>query len=145
MNAPLILEGGGGGPGGLIDWCIYNTFCESFYQITMLQVCCNKYSEICLATEANFTHDSRCHQNRKIPFTILIDLMHNGIKQCFCGWNVHCGICSHAQIQYGVVLPEVGNLNGRNTDMCSDVAGPSASGSEDLFELSDGSNTTFFV
>ena len=32
---------------------------------------------------------------------------------------------------------EAGNLNGRNVDMCPDVAGPSGSGSGDLFELSD--------
>ena len=35
-------------------------------------------------------------------------------------------------------FPEVGNLNGStDTDMCSDVAGPSSSSLEDLFELSD--------
>ena len=41
-------------------------------------------------------------------------------------------------------FPEAGNLNDRNADMCSDVAGPSSTGSEDLFELSDRSNTTYF-
>ena len=41
-------------------------------------------------------------------------------------------------------FPEAGNLNGSNADMCSDVAGPSSSGSGDLFELSDRSNTTYF-
>ena len=39
---------------------------------------------------------------------------------------------------------EAGNLNGRNADMCSDVAGPSSSHSRNLFELSGGSNTTYF-
>ena len=39
-------------------------------------------------------------------------------------------------------FPEARNLNGRNANMCSDVAGPSRSGSWDLFELSDGSKTT---
>ena len=39
-------------------------------------------------------------------------------------------------------LPAVGSLKGRNTYMCSDVAGPSSSGSSDLFELSDMSNET---
>ena len=62
-----------------------------------------------------------------------IDLMHNGVNQCFCSSNVHCGSCSHAR----VVFPEAGNLNGSNTDMRSDVAGPSISGSGDLFDLSD--------
>ena len=39
-------------------------------------------------------------------------------------------------------FPEAGNVNGGNADMCSDVAGPSSSGSGDLFELSDRSNET---
>ena len=47
----------------------------------------------------------------------LIDLMHNDVKQCFCSSKVHCGSCSHAQIQYGVVFPEAGNLNGSNVGM----------------------------
>ena len=34
-------------------------------------------------------------------------------------------------------FPEVGNLNGSNVDMCSDVARPSSSGSGDLFEISN--------
>ena len=37
-------------------------------------------------------------------------------------------------------FPEAGNLNGSNADMCSDVAGPSSSGSGDLSELSDRPN-----
>ena len=41
-------------------------------------------------------------------------------------------------------FPEAGNLNGRNTDMCSDVAGPSSSRSRDLFELLGRSNNTYF-
>ena len=40
-------------------------------------------------------------------------------------------------------FPEVKNLNGSYADMCSDMAGPSSSGSGDLFELSDRSNKTF--
>ena len=40
-------------------------------------------------------------------------------------------------------FPEAGYLNGRNSDMCSDVAGPSSS-SGNKFEISDGSNTTCF-
>ena len=69
------------------------------------------------------------------PF--IIDLMHNDIKQYFCGSNVHCGSCSHVRIQYGVAFPEAGNLNGSNADMCSVVARPLSSGSGDLFEFSD--------
>ena len=41
-------------------------------------------------------------------------------------------------------FPEEGNLNGKSTGMCSDVAGTSSSGSGYLFELSDRSNTTYF-
>ena len=48
--------------------------------------------------------------------------MHNDVKQYFRGSNVHCGNCSH----------EEGSLNVNNADMCSDVAGPSSSGSDDL-------------
>ena len=39
---------------------------------------------------------------------------------------------------------EAGNLNGSNAFVCSDVAGPSSSGSGYLFELSERSNTTYF-
>ena len=39
-------------------------------------------------------------------------------------------------------FPEAGSLNGSNANMCSDVAGPSSSGSGDLFELSDRWNKT---
>ena len=38
-------------------------------------------------------------------------------------------------------FPEAGNLNGSNSNMCSVVAGPSSSGSGDLFELSDRSRS----
>ena len=68
-----------------------------------------------------------------------IDLMHNNVKQCFRGSNVHCGSCTD-ESNMASYFPEEGNLNGRNTDMCSDVAGPSSSGSGDLFELSERSN-----
>ena len=39
-------------------------------------------------------------------------------------------------------FPEAGNINCSNADMCFDVAGPSSSGSGDLFELSDRSDKT---
>ena len=41
-------------------------------------------------------------------------------------------------------FPEARDLNGRDADVCSDVAGPSDSGSVDLVELSDRSNTMYF-
>ena len=36
-------------------------------------------------------------------------------------------------------FPKAGNVNGSNANVCSDMAGPSISGSRDLFKLSDGS------
>ena len=42
-------------------------------------------------------------------------------------------------------FPEAGNLNGTNADLCSDVAGPSSSGSGDLFEPSERSNETIIL
>ena len=39
-----------------------------------------------------------------------------------------------------VYFPKVGNLNGSNTDISSDVAGSSISASGNLFELSDRSH-----
>ena len=41
-------------------------------------------------------------------------------------------------------FPEAENFNGSDTDMCSDVAGSSSSGSGDLFELLDRSNIPYF-
>ena len=38
---------------------------------------------------------------------------------------------------------KAGNVNGRNAYICSDVAGPLSSDADDLFELSDRSNTTY--
>ena len=39
-----------------------------------------------------------------------LDLMHDDVKHCFCGSNVHCGSCSHARIQYGGVFPRSGKF-----------------------------------
>ena len=61
-----------------------------------------------------------------------IDFMHNDVKQCFRGSNVHCGSYSHERIQF----PEApGNLNSSNVDICNDVARSSSGSSGDLFEL----------
>ena len=38
--------------------------------------------------------------------------MHHDVKQYFRGSNVHCGSCSHERIQYGVIFPAAGCLNG---------------------------------
>ena len=38
------------------------------------------------------------------------DLIHNDVKQCLCGSNVHCASCGHARIQYGVVFPWSGKF-----------------------------------
>ena len=60
---------------------------------------------------------------------LAIDLMHNDVKQCFCGSNVHCGSCSHARIQYGVVFPWSWKFEWQKCwhVLHSDVAGPLSS------------------
>ena len=70
--------------------------------------------------------------------------MHNDVKQCF--WARTCIVVFVVPHEFNMALyfPESGNLNGSNFDICSDVAGPSSSGSGDVFELSDRSNTTYF-
>ena len=45
----------------------------------------------------------------------------------------------------GSYFREAGDLNGGNTDICSDVAGSSSRSSGDLFELSDRSNETIIL
>ena len=40
---------------------------------------------------------------------------------------------------------EAGNLNGSNAYMCSDVAGPSSSGSGDLFDFGSSSRSRTFT
>ena len=65
--------------------------------------------------------------------------MHDDVKRCFPGSKVHCGSCSHERLQYGVIFPEAGHLNGSNADMCLDVVGASSSGSGDLIDF--GSHT----
>ena len=71
--------------------------------------------------------------------------MHNVVKQCFCGSNVHCGSCvvTHESniVSY---FHEAGNLSDSNAGMCSDMTEPSGSGTDDLYELSDRSNTSYF-
>ena len=42
-------------------------------------------------------------------------------------------------------FPEAGNLNGSNAVMCSNVAGPSSSGSEDLFDFGSSSRYRTFI
>ena len=71
--------------------------------------------------------------------------MHNDVKQCFRGSNFHCGSCISNESTMASYFPEVGNLNGSNADICSDVAGPSSSGSGNLFELPDWSNETIIL
>ena len=74
-----------------------------------------------------------------------LDLMHNDVKQCFRASNVHCGSCIHERIQHGVAFPWSGKFKWQYADMCSDVAGPSSSGSGDLFDLWERSNETQFT
>ena len=42
-------------------------------------------------------------------------------------------------------FPEEGNLNDSNADLCFDVAGPSSSGSDDLYDLLDSSRSCTFA
>ena len=72
--------------------------------------------------------------------------MHNDLRQCFRGTNVHCGSCIVTnESNMGSYFPEAGNLIEINADMCSDVARMSSSGSGDLFEFSDRSNETIIL
>ena len=68
--------------------------------------------------------------------------MHVDEIQCFCGSNVHCVVTQKSDM--ALYFPVAGSLNGSNADMCSDVIGMSISGSDDLFKLSDRSNTMYF-
>ena len=74
-----------------------------------------------------------------------IVVTHNDVKQCFRGSNVHCAVVVVVTNESNMTsyFPEAGNLNGSNADISSDVAGPSRSGSGDMFELSDRSNKTY--
>ena len=67
-----------------------------------------------------------------------IDLIHNDVKQCFCGSNVYCGGCfknTHESNMASYFPARAENVKGKNAEMCSDVGGPSNSGSGDLFEF----------
>ena len=72
-----------------------------------------------------------------------IDLTHNDVKQCFRGSNVHWGSCDESNI--ASYFPEGENLNGSNADMRSNVAGPSSSGSGDLFDFGSSSRFRSFT
>ena len=65
-------------------------------------------------------------------------------NNAFAAWSCIVVVAVTHESNMASYLPEAGSLYGRNADMCSDVAGPSSSGSGDLFELSDRSNTTYF-
>ena len=71
--------------------------------------------------------------------------MHNDVKQCFRGSNLHCGSCSNERINMASNFPEAGNLNGSNADKCSDVAGPSSTSPGDLFDFRSSSCSRMFT
>ena len=71
---------------------------------------------------------------------LIIDLVHNDVKQYFRDSNVYCGSSSHERIQYALVFPKR-ETNGSNADTCSDVAGPSSSGSGHLFDFGSSSRS----
>ena len=59
--------------------------------------------------------------------------MHCGSSRENEGFIFSWGDVVNERIDPASYFPEAGNLIGSNTDMCSDVAGPSSSGSGDLF------------
>ena len=71
-------------------------------------------------------------------------LINNDVKRCFRGSNVHCGSVVTNESNMASYFPEAGNSNGGNADLSSNVAGPSSSGSGDLFQLSDRSKIPYF-
>ena len=73
-----------------------------------------------------------------------IDLMDNDVKEYFSARTCILVVVVAHESNMASYFPEAGNFNGRNADMCSDLTGPPSSGSGDLFDLSDKSNTTYF-
>ena len=57
--------------------------------------------------------------------------MHNA----FAARTYIVGIALTNEFNMASYFPEVGNLNSSNAGLCSDVAGPTSSGSGDLFEF----------
>ena len=51
------------------------------------------------------------------------------------------GVVDTNESHMALYFPEAGNLNDSNADMCSDVAGPSSSGTGDLFDLGSSSRS----
>ena len=68
-----------------------------------------------------------------VSTALTIDLLYNDVKQCFRGSNVHVGVVVTHESNMASYFPKAGMCS----DMCSDGARPSSSGSGDLFELSD--------
>ena len=76
-------------------------------------------------------------------FDRAIDLMHNDVKQCIRGSNVHCGSCSHEEANMATCFPEAGNLNGSYALLtCVLMWLGRRVGARAILELSDGSNKT---
>ena len=71
--------------------------------------------------------------------------MHNDVNNNFAARTCIVVVVVKHESNMVSYFPEEGNLNASNADMCSDVAGPSCSGSGDLFELSDRSNETIIL
>ena len=68
--------------------------------------------------------------------------MHNDVKQCFRGI---VGVVVTNKLNMASYFPEARKLNDSNDAMCSNLAGPSGSGSGDLFELSDTTCSTVHI
>ena len=61
-------------------------------------------------------------QRRRLRY-ILVDLMHNDVKQCNAARTCIVVVVVTHEFKMASYFPEAGNLNGSNSDMCSDVAG----------------------
>ena len=74
-----------------------------------------------------------------------IDPMHNDVKQCFCGSNVHCGSLTHTRILLWRLISSKREIEMAVMLTCVLMClGRRVAAREILFELSDGSNTTHF-
>ena len=71
--------------------------------------------------------------------------MRSDVKQFFCGLNVFFYVVVINESNVGSYFHEVGNLNGGNADMCSDVAGLSSSSLGNLFDFGSSSSSCTFT
>ena len=83
------------------------------------------------------SHNIRTHTQALTVCNLAIDLMHNDVNNALAARTCIVVVVVTHESNMASYFPKAGNLNGSNADICSDVAGPSSSGSGDLFEPSD--------